>query len=98
MVTRRLQPFSTARACAYPVMDFRLAARGLARFSAMDFELVLDMTLCGPCSTRCRFRIVKLHIVQTGVQSAALEQFLMGTALANCASFQHGNQVGTANS
>jgi hypothetical protein len=79
-------------------MDFRLAARGLAGSTAMDFELVLDMTLSGPCSARRRFRIVKLHIVQTGVQSAALEQFLMSTALANCAPFQNSNQVGAANS
>ena len=54
-------------------MDFKLAARALQVPTAMDFELVLDIDYAGLGRSRRRLRIVKLHIVQTGVQSAALE-------------------------
>src|ERR1700723_2184181 len=41
MVTRRLQPLSPARACAYPVIDFRPVDCGFGGFTETDCEPVL---------------------------------------------------------
>src|SRR5271154_251089 len=43
MVMRRFQSFSTARACAYPVIDFKPVTRGFEAFTAVDCDPVLDM-------------------------------------------------------
>src|SRR5450755_683321 len=40
---RRFQSFSTARACAYPVIDFKPVTRGFEAFTAADWDPVVDM-------------------------------------------------------
>lgn len=60
------------------------------------------MTRCwaylqGTCRARGWFGIAKLHFVQTSVKTAALEQFFVSAAFANCASFEDSNQVRAAN-
>ena len=60
------------------------------------------MTRCwaylqGTCRARGWFGIAKLHFVQTGVESVALQQFFVSAAFANCAPFEDSNQVRAAN-
>src|SRR5580704_4771902 len=64
MVTRRLQPLSTARDCAYPVIDFRPVGCGFGGFTEIDCEPVLVMFTRGPPrATQVRHREIAFHTI-----------------------------------